>query len=238
MRNVARRENQRIGQGLQGGADLHEALFQRQPGVGQPALRPCGGAADDEIGRNNTPVGQMHRPRFHPHCARAAQHLGARSLDLCAEPVPRAAPEQRQRHPGLDHADLGCRPQTLAGGQRQFHPRHAATDDGHAAPAAARRDVLRKLLPAVGEIVERFDRHRVFAKARQRRHFGRNADVDRGNVIGHRATPFDQHHARRPVDAGGARQNQAGACVAGELHQIELQRGSRVDPGYMPRQHA
>ncbi len=78
----------------------------------------------------------------------------------------------------------------------------------------------------------------MFGKAGDLRHLGSDADVDRGDVVADRRAIRQVDQPLGAVDGGGGGEDQPGAGVAGEFHQVDLERGAGVVAGDMAGQHA
>ncbi len=78
----------------------------------------------------------------------------------------------------------------------------------------------------------------MFGKALEARQIGRNADIQRGNVVADRRATLEMHKLVRPVDAGGLVEDDPCTCKPGEADEIDIQLLARVVPGHVTRQHA
>ena len=156
---------------------------------------------------------------------------------MCKQRLLRAPAKRGQRRRPLNHRHLCTIAQPMRGGQRQFHARHPATDHRHHGRALARPHVVDEPFPAVGEGIERLGRHRMIGEAWQVRHLRRDADVDGGDIISHFRAARHDHPARLPVNPRRAAKDQSRARETGQLHQVDLQRLTRVMARDMARQH-
>ena len=120
-------------------------------------------------------------------------------------------------------------------GQRNFGARNAAADDD---TGRARRRPLQERLPGACERPQRLYRVGVYVKAREARKIGRNADIQRGNIVADRRASLEMHQLVFPVDAGGLVEDDPCTCKPGKAHEVDIQLIARVMPGHVAWQHA
>ena len=121
--------------------------------------------------------------------------------------------------------------------QRQFASGNTAADHGNGGGGGAALGCGNKIAPALRIDIQRFGPDGVVGKARNR-HFRRDADIDRRDIIGNRALPFDRDQAGGPVDICGMGKDQPRTGETAQAHQINLQRVAAVMARDMSGQHA
>ncbi len=211
--NVAGRENARVGQGLQVVVDLDKAArVQCQTGLCQPGRAAGLRDPDDFVRVQRRPLGRLQTPgghfndfgsAVHRHAA-GPQHLLEAAAHACVVGGQDFGTGGEQVKVQLGRVAALCAqfgPQAVLHGQGQFHAPRAAAHHGDGGAPRVAAHPLQQRQPALVELVDGFDRHRVFGGARHLLHLRRRADVDRQAVVGHGRPVAAQHLAGRAVDA-------------------------------------
>ena len=229
---VAGGEDHRVGGGGQIRADVEKAVGGGQAGGGDPGPGAGAGDADREGRGDRAAVLEDDGTRADLGDAASLDQLDAEPAHRGAQAAGGGGADLAQRRGGLDRADGGAGAEGVGHGHGELAAADAAADHRDVAGG-----IIPKGAPAGGEGAERLGGDGVRGEAGQVRHGRSDADIEREGVEGDGGAALDRDAPGGEVDAGGGCDDEARAGVAGEAHEVDLERLAPVVAGDVAGQH-
>ena len=205
------------------------------------ACRACGdggeAAFDGFSGLGFDAAGMECRNSF------GGQNADSLSTDLGLDQIARARPEfAEQILFRLQYRNLGADTRRLREAvfhrERQFHSRHAASDDRRSRRSDALGDRGCEFFPFVGKAVQRFGGAGMLFESGNVSQLGRRPDIDGCHIVSDVRATGDFDRAVRPINSLDLAEHQPRAGMARQPYEIDFKLFAAVMSCDKPRQHS